>query len=74
MIFFFFSFIFIEIFNFRYKYCDKVNQLLESLSVTENSVLKHKELDIEWLENELEYAKDVIDQVREWIQCKNELE
>ena len=44
-----------------------MNHLLESLSVTENSVVKHKELDIEWLENELECAKDVIDQVQKRI-------
>ncbi|UZO21754.1 uncharacterized protein OCT59_014139 [Rhizophagus irregularis] len=37
----------------------KIEQALKSLSITENSV-KHKEIDIKWLKNELQDAKDII--------------
>ncbi|RHZ84582.1 hypothetical protein Glove_79g82 [Diversispora epigaea] len=45
---------------------------LESLSTTENPG-KHKEANIEWLENELEQVKEKFDLVREWIKKCNEL-
>jgi hypothetical protein len=44
-----------------------VNQALESLSVIKNFV-KHKEVDIEWLEGELKNATDVIDRVQRSIE------
>ncbi|RHZ88682.1 hypothetical protein Glove_21g294 [Diversispora epigaea] len=48
-----------------------VESALKSLSTTENSE-KHKEANIEWLENELQQAKDDIDKVLELIEnCNN---
>ncbi|CAG8443549.1 12761_t:CDS:2 [Funneliformis caledonium] len=46
---------------------EEVEQLLDSLSIIEN-MEKHEEADIEWLENELQQAKSVIDKVLEWIE------
>jgi hypothetical protein len=46
---------FSKICNFR-DYHNKVEQALKSLSITKNSV-KHKEIDIKWLENELQEAR-----------------
>ncbi|CAB4422233.1 unnamed protein product [Rhizophagus irregularis] len=54
----------------RYKYYEKVELALKSLSITENSQ-KHKKLNFGWLENELYQAEDIINQVWEWInECK----
>ncbi|CAB5211870.1 unnamed protein product [Rhizophagus irregularis] len=54
----------------RYKYYEKVELALKSLSITENSQ-KHKKLSLGWLENELYQAEDIINQVWEWInECK----
>ncbi|RHZ88681.1 hypothetical protein Glove_21g295 [Diversispora epigaea] len=47
-----------------------VESALKSLSTTENSE-KHKEANIEWLENELQQAKDDIDKVLELIENCN---
>ncbi|GES72918.1 hypothetical protein RCL_jg15567.t2 [Rhizophagus clarus] len=52
-----------ELRNHHYK---KVKQVLRLLSITENSE-KHKEIDIEWLKNELQQAKDVINQIHKWV-------
>jgi len=51
----------------RYNYCEKINLVLESLTLTKDLVVKHKEIDIEWLKVMLEWAKDVIDQVWKWL-------
>lgn len=55
-----------EIFKFRNYHYGKVVQALRSLSITENST-KHKEIDIEWLKNELQQAKDIINQIQKWV-------
>ncbi|CAB5376083.1 hypothetical protein RhiirA5_408141 [Rhizophagus irregularis] len=54
--------------------CEKVELALKSLSITKNSS-KHKEANIEWLENELHQAEYyIIDQVWECInECKVEI-
>ncbi|CAB4422205.1 unnamed protein product [Rhizophagus irregularis] len=52
-----------ELRNYHY---GKVIQALRSLSITENSA-KHKEVDIEWLKNELQQAKDIINQIQKWV-------
>ncbi|GBB94135.1 hypothetical protein RclHR1_00230013 [Rhizophagus clarus] len=44
----------------------KVEESLKSLSITENSA-KHKEINIEWLKNELQQAEDIIDQFQKWV-------
>ena len=51
---------------FRYNYYEQVNKILDSLSITEN-LEKHKETNIKWLKTELRQAKEIIDQVKEWI-------
>ncbi|CAB5211866.1 unnamed protein product [Rhizophagus irregularis] len=57
----------------KYEYYEKVELALKSLSVTKNPS-KHKEANIEWLENELHQAEDIIDQVWKWInECKVEI-
>lgn len=55
-----------ENFKFRNYHYGKVIQALRSLSITENSA-KHKEVDIEWLKNELQQAKDIINQIQKWV-------
>ncbi|RHZ77262.1 hypothetical protein Glove_183g71 [Diversispora epigaea] len=56
----------------KFVHNENVKLSLELLSTTENSE-KHKEANIEWLENELGQAKDNIDFVLEWIEKCNEL-
>jgi len=51
---------------FRYIHYENVKSTLEVLSITENSV-KHEEVDIEWLKNELQDAEIIIEQVTKWI-------
>ncbi|RIA87457.1 hypothetical protein C1645_777254, partial [Glomus cerebriforme] len=50
----------------KYDHYEKVELALKTLSITENSS-KHKKTNIKWLEDELQQAKDIRDQVREWI-------
>ncbi|RGB41701.1 hypothetical protein C1646_684951, partial [Rhizophagus diaphanus] len=57
----------------KYDRCEKVELAVKSLSITKNSS-KHKEANIEWLENELHQAEYIIDQVWECInECKVEI-
>lgn len=60
------------IYFFRYIHDENVKLALRSLSTTESSE-KHRETNIEWLENELQQAKDIIGLTREWIEKCNEL-
>ncbi|CAI2170806.1 19767_t:CDS:2, partial [Funneliformis geosporum] len=58
---------------FRYIHNENVKLGLNSISTTDNMV-KHEEADIEWLSDELQQARNTIDQVVEWIDhCKAEI-
>ncbi|CAG8476933.1 5442_t:CDS:10 [Acaulospora colombiana] len=52
------------------EYEEKVDQALKSVLPNTN-IAKHKEANIKWLKNQLQQAKDIIDEILEWKdECK----
>ncbi|CAJ0828523.1 6091_t:CDS:10 [Entrophospora sp. SA101] len=59
--------------KFNYTHYENVKQALDSLSTTENTKELKKE-NVEWLENKLQEAHDLIKQVYEWLdKCKDDV-